>query len=775
MNRIVKVFASGKDQIALSQRFTLIERYPAFIVLEMPKRDVTRLLQEYPLEDITALFSIPVADRVIDTAALRVDQQGRAHPRAAPSAPSKLTPGFHHYLVQFIGPIKAAWLTGVRAAGAQPREPYRDFTYIVRANGTALKKLAALRYVRWVGHLPHSARIATSVRNPKRAGAKTLPRSQVRDGTFTVQFFDAGDLKAALPKIKRLGLKVLAQDTKARVVMVQSDQSPAQETQQIDHLSAIHGVRTIRERTVPRSNNNVAAGIIGTARALPAAPSGLSGAGEIIAVCDTGIDSGEAATIHPDFSGRVAWIKSYPITADFSAEVRNPGGNDGAADLDSGHGTHVSGSVLGSGAATPAGATSKSIRGLAYKAKLVFQAVEQAVEWKDPRNFERYGRYLLAGIPLDITALFADAYRKGARIHSNSWGGGAPGAYDAQCDQLDRFVWQHKNFCILFAAGNDGTDKDGDGRINPMSVTSPGTAKNCITVGASENARPEFNSETYGKWWRQDYPAAPYKTDPMADDSTDIAAFSSRGPTRDGRTKPDVIAPGTFVLSTRSRRIAANNNGWAPYPQSKLYFYMGGTSMATPLTAGAVGTLREYLRTQQGLREPSAALLKASLIAGAVRVGSGPKTLVSDFDQGYGRVSIDNIVAPIKPLRVMFIDQRTGIRTGDIKRYTVTLKAGGSLRVVLAYSDYPGPALVNNLNLILTSPTGKRYVGNQTETTGLALDARNNVEVVQIARAAAGTWTIEVSGGNVSQGRQDFALVCIASISGAIPTAGTRK
>lgn len=236
-----------------------------------------------------------------------------------------------------------------------------------------------------------------------------------------------------------------------------------------------------------------------------------------------------------------------------------------------------------------------------------------------------------------------------------------------------------------------------------------------------------------------------------------------------------MIAPGTFILSTRSRRIAANNNGWAPYLQSKLYFYMGGTSMATPLTAGAVGTLREYLRTQQGLPEPSAALLKASLIAGAVRVGSGPKTLASDFDQGYGRVNIDNIVAPAKPLRALFIDQLKGIRTGDLKRFTVTLKAGGPLRVVLAYSDYPGPALVNNLNLILTAPTGKRYVGNQTHATGLALDARNNVEVVQMARAAAGTWTIEVTGGNVPQGRQDFALVCVAAISGAIPAAGTCK
>lgn len=775
MNRIVKIFASGDEQQNLIQRFTPIERYPAFVLLELPQREVTRLEQEYPLEDITPLFSIPVADRVVDTAAPRTTKSGRVHPQAIATGSKKLPPGPHHYLVQFIGPIKAAWLKAVRAAGAEPREPYRDFTYIVRANDAALKRLSELRFVRWFSHLPHTARIATSVRSPKRAGANTLPRAQVRPGVYTVQFFDTANLKAALPKIKRLGFKVLAQEARARVAVVESLKPPAQESAQIDKLATIHGVRTIRERSLPRTSNNVAAGIMGTARSLPPAALGLSGAGEIIAVCDTGLDSGNAGTIHPDFSGRIASIMSYPITPDFNAAIRNPGGNDGAADLDSGHGTHVAGSVLGSGESTPAGSGATPIRGLAFKAKLVFQAVEQALEWKDPANFQRYGRYLLAGIPLDITTLFGDAYRKGARIHSNSWGGGAPGAYDAQCEQLDRFVWLNKNFCILFAGGNDGTDYDGDGRINAMSVTSPGTAKNCITVGACENVRPQFNSATYGSWWPQDYPVAPYKNDPLANNSNDIVAFSSRGPTRDGRIKPDIVAPGTFILSTRSRYIAANNNAWAPFPQSKLYFYMGGTSMATPLTAGAVGVVREYLR-KQGAADPSAALLKASLIAGAVRIGTAAaKQQVFDNDQGYGSVNVDNIVAPVSPLRTAFIDERTGVRTGEAKRYTMTLKANSNLRLVLAYSDYPGPALVNNLNLMLISPTGKRYVGNQSSPTSLALDARNNVEVIQVVRAAAGKWTIEVVGANVPQVRQDFALVCLGAITGAIVPTGKRR
>ena len=321
-----------------------------------------------------------------------------------------------------------------------------------------------------------------------------------------------------------------------------------------------------------------------------------------------------------------------PITSDLAQYVNNPGGDDGPADVESGHGTHVSGSVMGSGSASSglAGLTSP-VRGLAYKAKLVFQAVQQQMDWKSPANATRYGRYLLAGIPLDLGDLFSYAYKKRARVHSNSWGGGDPGAYDSQCEQLDRFVWEHKDFCILFAAGNDGTDKDGDGKINPMSVTSPGTAKNCITVGACENRRPDFDAEKYGDWWPDDYPSAPFKNDPMADNPDQVVAFSSRGPTQDGRFKPDVIAPGTFILSTRSTQIAPNNKAWAAFPPSQLYFYMGGTSMATPLTAGAVVLLREYYRKKMKVKSPTAALLKATLIAGANRLsGYSPAGAVLD-------------------------------------------------------------------------------------------------------------------------------------------------
>ena len=131
------------------------------------------------------------------------------------------------------------------------------------------------------------------------------------------------------------------------------------------------------------------------------------------------------------------------------------------------------------------------IEGTAPKAQLVFQAIEQVPNWTMQAQLEFLSAGEeppasgLFGIPDDLATLFQDAYDQGARIHSNSWGGGEPGGYDSQCEALDRFVWNHKDFLVLVAAGNSGRQTGLHG-IDPTSVDSPGTAKNCLTVGASE-------------------------------------------------------------------------------------------------------------------------------------------------------------------------------------------------------------------------------------------------------------------------------------------------
>lgn len=770
MDSVLKVFVSGSEQDLLAEQFNVIEKYSGFILLSLAQQDVAEISTRYPTENITDQYIISAGQRQLDTAMPRVDQKGKTRSHPDYKGVKKLSAGFHHYLIQFIGPIKKPWLKAVVKAGGKLQSPFTGFSYVVRTDEASLAKISALPFVRWAGHLSHSDRVSPSVmkfakRKVNETGAD-LPRSRVLPGLYEVEFFDNNSMKLAAKQIREIGFNILETDKPARLMILQHG-GGVSTAKRVRELSAVHGVRFIREHSMKRTSNDLSPRLMGAGSVLENRVPGLDGSGEVVAVCDTGLDTGDAASIHADFKGRIVAIDSYPIKSYYNRFLDNPGGDDGAADFNSGHGTHVTGSVLGDGTESfGLSGTEGPIRGLAYKAKLVFQAVEQEMKWKNTEYYQLIGRYTLAGIPNDIQVLFADAYAKNARIHSNSWGGGEPGEYDSQSEQLDRFVWEHKDFCVLVAAGNDGTDQDGDGSINPTSVTSPATAKNCICVGASENERPDFNANQYGNWWSDDYPVAPYNSDPMADDPDEIVAFSSRGPTQDGRIRPDIVAPGTFILSTRSSMIASNNMAWGAFTGSNKYFHMGGTSMATPLAAGAATLVRQHLRKNIKLANPSAALIKASLIAGARRLPNpGAGNVLADNDQGYGRVDLQAVIAPDEPASVVFMDVADALETGDVWEHEFFISSvEAPLRLVLCYSDYPGENLVNNLNLIITSPEGTRHVGNPSAADDLTMDSTNNVEAIQVNNPSPGKWKIEVVGSNVPESAQDFALVLIAAL-----------
>ena len=358
---------------------------------------------------------------------------------------------------------------------------------------------------------------------------------------------------------------------------------------------------------------------------------------------------------------------------------------------------------------------------------------------------------------------------------------------------------------ILFSAGNAGVDANANGVIDSGSMGSPGTAKNVITVGASENDRGgdypcdsglnygscggQNSIFTYGAGWPADYPANPIASDPSAGGVEQMAAFSSRGPTDDGRIKPDVVAPGTWVLSgysdlfQRDYDPAVNPqnglyqyDGWG-FPLSAYYKYMGGTSMATPLTAGGVAVLRDFYDDVYG-HDASAALIKATLINSAFDMADENNDGVSDnafpipnVHEGWGLVDLDNATDGSH----QYVDDAIGVGTAATAGNSFDVAAGGDFRVSLVWSDFPSTAaaatnLVNDLDLVVTAPDGTTtYLGNVFSggwsTTGGVADATNNVENVYVANAPAGTWAVDVIGANVPNGPQPFALVVDADFA----------
>jgi len=513
----------------------------------------------------------------------------------------------------------------------------------------------------------------------------------------------------------------------------------------MDDLAAIDAVRAIKEVPEVKLRNNVARPILNAHVVVNGTT--FEGAGEVIAVADTGFDMGSTAAPHPAFTGRVARL--YDL------------GRPGRADDPDGHGTHVCGSVAGDGTSASMGGV---IQGTAPKATLVVQSL-----------LDSSGG--LGGIPTDLTDLFEPPYlNDNARVHTNSWGATTPGLrYDTSAREIDDFVWNNQDMVICFAAGNDGTDGDGDGLIDPAEVGSESAAKNCITVGASESDRPDIDS-TYGDLRADRFPKAPIHDDLMATHPEGMAAFSSRGPTQERRFKPDVVAPGTSILSTHSRKAPSASTFFGSSSDPD-YFFESGTSMATPLVAGCAAVLRETL-VKNGMPRPSAALIKALLINGAVEVvgqyspsEAGPSP---NNNSGFGRVNLANSIILPGPNPNGGFGEGGPLRQGAEDTITIdipeqppdqhsrtrlagvgTMGLGATFKITLVWSDPAGSMLQNDLDLIVISANGSERHGNMGTSSGF--DRVNNVEQVLWTSMPPGPATIVIRAFHITRFPQPYA------------------
>ncbi|MBL9173819.1 MAG: S8 family serine peptidase [Verrucomicrobiales bacterium] len=669
---------------------------------------------------------------------------GTAQSRAAEAAVSGL------YLVQFQTVPDLTAREALRTRGVELVQYVPDNAFVTRVTGVTLSSIRADPAVRWVG--PYEARHKMDPRLNTafqgRVGAKIPIRLLTRPDL-------AGEDLALV--FRHL------QGARRRVTLgTGSTFEGSLNLAQLRVLARSPGVLWIEPAPRMKMVDAVATEVVmgefnPSGERAQIQTLGFDGRGVIVSVADSGIDTGEIDFMHPDLEGRVEALLAYDNLPD-------------AADEHS-HGTHCAGIVLGNGA-TGERDDSGYLYGLgvAPGARLVGQRIfDGAGDFRPPATFTR---------------MVQDAVRHGAYVGSNSWGDDNGGQYDLSAWEFDALVRDadpdfpgEQGYILEFSAGNSGP--------GAQTIGTPAVAKNVLATGATQNNRFEF--PLYGEG-----------QEVMAD-------FSSRGPAADGRIKPDLVAPGTWIASLRSL-YANDNNAWGPI--SDRYLYQGGTSQAGPHAAGGAAVAVQWYRDNHGGATPSPALVKAMLInsaddmstavipdtggdPGEDPVDPGDGIVVGDTgpvpnnDEGWGRMNLVNLIDSER--RYEFLDQGAGLASGQVFERRAVVGAGEPLKVTLVYTDVPGnpaaiPALVNDLDLEVIAPNGDLYRGNAfnegESVAGTVLgDCINNVEAVHLSSPAAGEWILRVRGTSVVQdvhrrtgiaAEQDFALV----VSGQLPAPG---
>ncbi|MFV2072114.1 MAG: S8 family serine peptidase, partial [Thermoanaerobaculales bacterium] len=692
-----------------------------------------------------------------------------------------------------------------------------ELAYLVRLDKRELSRLNARSDVFWAGLFQPAWRIPGKLdyiieQDPGR-------RLKLRANFDGFRFRGEDDVLRSLEVVVGLTILRIEPTSRGFTVILEGRADAAR------LLAALPGCLWVERYVDFQLDNNIAraSSNITTGRGAQAGPimdvedvwaRGIRGEGQIAAAADTGLSTGNLATLHRDYGQQgsgtnpMRVIKGYALgRASTWDDNQTTGG---------GHGTHTSGSIVGNGVRSGSDPSTNTFPGSCFagnapKAQFVFQSIMDSA-----------GN--LGGLPADLNNLFAPPYADGARVHSNSWGAPVAGDYTTDSQNLDEFVWNNKDMVITFSAGNSGVDTSPtDGVIDTDNVGAPGTAKNCITIGASEDYRPGFiyeypagdctgNGFTQQAWgWFNgtNFSAAPIYADLMADNANGLGAFSSRGPTNDGRIKPDIVAPGIAVISTRTDVNQAYEQ-WGvcsiPAAQQTYYMTMGGTSMANPLTAGAAVLVRQYYVDGWHANgsvitngaavpadgfQPSAALVKATLINGAWDMNPGqyasPQEIPPGWDsprdlpnnaEGFGRVDLERSLFPGSGWaddanRVMQVnDVSPGLQTGQNDSFTFNVTSNANpLIVTLVWTDpfgavSAGTELVNDLDLTVTAPDGTTvYYPNRLNYTGGTADRKNNVEQVKVTSPAVGIWSIDVAGfnvpGNVQAGSttEPYALV----------------
>lgn len=420
------------------------------------------------------------------------------------------------YIVQARGPVDNAFRAALAAAGATIVSYIPNNAYLVRASADAANRLKANPQTPVLPYEP------VYKLKGELLGLGLAQQPLPPGARLNVMAFADGRAEL-LADLQQRGLTVLGETRSPFGPVLTVQMAEGTDWVSLAQLPAVEILELAAQRTAANDLSRTQLGVA-TDTQTTTNHLNLTGTNVLVVLNDSGV-----STDHPDLVNRV--------------NLASPGLNVDA----SGHGTHVAGIIAGDGnqSLTVTNAqgsinpgTNAQYRGVAPGARLYVQS------WSD------------SDLSLQENAALTNAL-----ISNNSWSysantyGIAAASYDAAVRDSLPGVTGSQPVVYVFAAGNSGDGNNSGLSGDPESILSPGTAKNVITVGAIELAR-DITNEVTRITGSSTNKTTPWKA--MTSSGSQVAGFSGRGNVGIGvegdfgRFKPDVVAPGTFVVSTRS-------------------------------------------------------------------------------------------------------------------------------------------------------------------------------------------------------------------------------
>ena len=692
------------------------------------------------------------------------------------------------HLVQLFGPPTPDAMASLMATGVKIVSYIPNNTYLVWASQSQRARVRALRnsadVVQWDGPYHPAYKLDPRI---KTESVEQIPTS--------IEIADTSSLAQTLASVKSTARQVLMTEFKAGSTFHIKVLAESFRLKELARLPDVVGIEPSgRMRLMDERANQIAANhlTVDTVNSIqvsrPTSPGYLDFLSNLgfnsdfdfaIDVADTGFDIGSSnpALMHPDFNNaagqsRVAYLNDY--TNDFHP----PNLNLLPTHDTLGHGTINASIAVGFN--NKSGSAFTDASGFSYGLGVApFARLGVSKVFGDDDSFT----------DTSFPSILAAAYRGGARISSNSWGAcdigdfcnsysSASATFDSLVRDADPLETGNQGLVILFASGNNGDE-------NSESVAIPSTAKNVISVGLSENVRGSSSD--------RDGCGVGFGS---ADNAQDVVDFSGYGPLQDGRSKPDILAPGSHMqgAATQDRTYAtapANSLGvcdrFFPAGQT-LYTWSSGTSHSTPMVAGGAALAYQWFRSNFG-SDPSPALVKALLLNSTSYMGGKfAADNLPGAHQGWGLLNIARMFEQTSRIVYDQSPARTFTESGGTPfEITGTIPdSSKEFRVMLVYSDAPGSSATNapyvnqlNLEVVVGGVVYQSNVFNgQYSVTGGQQDFLNNTQGVRLPAGTTGPFVVRVrptviAGDGVPQEGglldQDFALVVTNGIETAVP------